>query len=108
MFLRGDHDVAAFQKFKEVEVAVRPTVNAEGANYTDDPLGVALRRKAFHSAIGPLIHDVRVAALARWRAEGRAQRGLSRRTAYGGGGARAADGVGAVAGAGGGAGLHGP
>lgn len=41
-FLRGDYDVAVFQAFKEVEVAVR---NAGGFTPTD--LGTALMRRAF-------------------------------------------------------------
>jgi uncharacterized protein (TIGR02391 family) len=53
-FLRGDHDVAVFQAFKEVEVAVRKTANAKGAGYPDDLVGVSLMRKAFHPNDGPL------------------------------------------------------
>ena len=48
-FLRGDHDVAVFQAFKEVEVAVR-----KGGNYPNDLLGVKLMRAAFHPDTGPL------------------------------------------------------
>lgn len=51
-FLRGDHDVAVFQAFKEVEV--RNTANKKGANYPDDLVGVTLMRKAFHPDSGPL------------------------------------------------------
>lgn len=52
--MRGDHDVAVFQAFKEVEVAVRSTANKKGANYPDDLVGVTLMRKAFHPDSGPL------------------------------------------------------
>lgn len=49
LFLRGDHDTAVFQAFKEVEVAVR-----KAANYPDDLIGVKLMREAFHPDKGPL------------------------------------------------------
>jgi uncharacterized protein (TIGR02391 family) len=49
MFLRGDYDVAVFQAFKEVEVAVR---NAAGL--PDDCVGVNLMRRAFHPDTGAL------------------------------------------------------
>ena len=52
--LRGDHDVAVFQAFKEVEVAVRKAANLKGAQYPDDLVGIALMRKAFHPDTGPL------------------------------------------------------
>lgn len=48
-FLRGDYDIAVFQAFKEVEVAVR---NAGMFGATD--FGVDLMRKAFHEESGPL------------------------------------------------------
>jgi hypothetical protein len=54
LFRRGDHDVAVFQGFKEVEVAVRKAANAKGAGYSDSDLGVPLMRKAFHPETGPL------------------------------------------------------
>ena len=54
MFRRGDHDVAVFQAFKEVEVAVRKTANAKGARYPDSEVGISLMRKAFHPDTGPL------------------------------------------------------
>lgn len=61
LFLRGDHDVAVFQAFKEVEVATRRTANATGAGYPDDLVGVSLMRKAFHPETGPLRDQNRVA-----------------------------------------------
>jgi len=54
LFLRGDHDVAVFQSFKEVEVAVRSAANKKGANYPDDLVGVTLMRKAFHPETRPV------------------------------------------------------
>ena len=62
LFLRGDHDVAIFQAFKEVEVAVRKAANSKGADYPDDLVGVSLMRKAFHPDTGPLMDAARVAA----------------------------------------------
>jgi hypothetical protein len=62
LFLRGDHDVAVFQAFKEVEVATRNAANAKGAGYPDDLLGIALMRKAFHPDTGPLTNANAVAA----------------------------------------------
>ena len=53
-FLRGDHDVAIFQAFKEIEVAVRTAANGKGAGYPDDRVGTTLMRKAFHPDSGPL------------------------------------------------------
>lgn len=54
LFRRGDHDIAVFQAFKEVEVAVRKTANRKGAGYLDSEIGVTLMRKAFHPDTGPL------------------------------------------------------
>jgi Protein of unknown function (Hypoth_ymh) len=54
LFRRGDHDVAVFQAFKEVEIAVRKAANSKGAGYADSEIGVALMRKAFHPDNGPL------------------------------------------------------
>jgi hypothetical protein len=48
-FLRGDHDTAVFQSFKEVEVAVR-----EACTYEATDLGVSTMRRAFAPDIGPL------------------------------------------------------
>jgi uncharacterized protein (TIGR02391 family) len=48
-FIRGDYDVAVFQAFKEVEVAVR----AKG-KLADTDVGVKLMRKAFDPNTGPL------------------------------------------------------
>ena len=49
LFLRGDHDTAVFQAFKEVEVAVR-----KAGSYSDSLLGRDLMQKAFHPETGPL------------------------------------------------------
>lgn len=49
LFLRGDHDTAVFQAFKEVEVAVR-----KAGNYPNDLVGTKLMRTAFHPETGPL------------------------------------------------------
>jgi hypothetical protein len=54
IFRRGDHDVAVFQAFKLVEVAVRKAANAKGAGYPDSEVGTSLMRKAFHPETGPL------------------------------------------------------
>ena len=62
LFLRGDHDVAVFQAFKEVEVSTRKAANAKGASYPDDLVGVTLMRRAFHPDNGPLTDASRVAA----------------------------------------------
>jgi hypothetical protein len=62
LFLRGDHDVAVFQAFKEVEVAVRRAANAKVAGYPDDLVGVPLMRKAFHTEHGPLRNAAAVSA----------------------------------------------
>jgi uncharacterized protein (TIGR02391 family) len=48
-FLRGDHDTAVFQSFKEVEVAVR-----DSCTYEATDLGVPMMRRAFAPDIGPL------------------------------------------------------
>lgn len=49
LHLRGDHDIAIFQAFKEVEIRVR-----EASGLTADDFGVTLMRKAFHPSKGPL------------------------------------------------------
>lgn len=48
-FVRGDYQIAVFQAFKEVEVAVR-----DAANLTAKEFGVPLMRKAFDKKDGPL------------------------------------------------------
>ncbi len=62
LFLRGDHDTAVFQSFKEVEVAVRNASNDQGAGYADDLVGMALMQKAFHAENGPLRNASAVSA----------------------------------------------
>jgi uncharacterized protein (TIGR02391 family) len=57
LFLRGDHDTAVFQAFKEVEVAVR-----RAGNYADSLVGRDLMQKAFHPHTGPLRDDALVVA----------------------------------------------
>lgn len=54
LFRRGDYDVAVFQAFKEVEVAVRNAANAKGAGYPDSDVGTTLMRNAFHPQTGSL------------------------------------------------------
>jgi len=49
MFMRGDYDVAVFQAFKEVEVAVRTACKLD-----DELVGTKLMRKAFDPETGPL------------------------------------------------------
>jgi uncharacterized protein (TIGR02391 family) len=49
VFLRGRYDMAVFEAFREVEVAVRKAAKA-----TDRDLGVSLMRKAFDKTTGPL------------------------------------------------------
>jgi Protein of unknown function (Hypoth_ymh) len=48
-FIRGDHDTAVFQAFKEVEVAVR-----KAGGFDPEKFGVALMRAAFDPDTGPL------------------------------------------------------
>jgi uncharacterized protein (TIGR02391 family) len=48
-FIRGKHDTAVFEAFKEVEVAVRTA-----AGYDAKAIGVSLMRQAFHAEAGPL------------------------------------------------------
>ena len=67
LFRRGDHDIAVFQAFKELEVAVRNAANRFGANYPDDLVGTKLMRAAFHHENGPLSDQNIVAA--EWHAE---------------------------------------
>ena len=49
IFLQGDYDIAVFQAFKQVEVAVR-----KAGNYAESDLGVSLMRDAFHPEDGAL------------------------------------------------------
>lgn len=49
LFIRGEYDTAAFQAFKEVEVAVR-----EAGKFASEDIGVNLIRKAFKPDDGPL------------------------------------------------------
>ena len=49
LFHRGKYDTAVFEAMKAVEVAVR-----KAAGLTDKEVGVALMRKAFDKATGPL------------------------------------------------------
>jgi uncharacterized protein (TIGR02391 family) len=49
LFARGDHDIAVFQAFKEVEVGVRAK-----CGYSDDLVGRSLMQKAFAKDDGPL------------------------------------------------------
>lgn len=49
MFLRGDYDVAVFQAFKELEVAVRAA-----GKFDEELIGTKLMRKAFDPDAGPL------------------------------------------------------
>ena len=62
LFRRGDHDVAVFQAFKEIEVTVRNTANAKGAGYADSEVGTTLMRKAFNPETGPLTDKSLIAA----------------------------------------------
>jgi uncharacterized protein (TIGR02391 family) len=48
-FLRGEHETAIFNAFKEVEVAVR-----EAGKFSANDLGVALMNEAFKPQVGPL------------------------------------------------------
>lgn len=57
LFLRGDHDTAVFQAFKEVEVAVR-----NAGDYPNSVLGRDLMQKAFHPETGPLRNEALVSA----------------------------------------------
>ncbi len=54
LFLRGDHDVAVFQAFKEVEVAARKAAANLSTGFGNELVGTSLMRKAFHPDTGPL------------------------------------------------------
>jgi uncharacterized protein (TIGR02391 family) len=56
-FLRGHYDVAVFQAFREVEIAVRTA-----ARLTPTDIGVTLMRRAFDTAAGPLTDSSAVTA----------------------------------------------
>jgi uncharacterized protein (TIGR02391 family) len=56
-FLRGDYDVAVFEAFKEVEIAVRAA-----AGFTATDIGVGLMRRAFAVPTGPLTDPTLVTA----------------------------------------------
>jgi uncharacterized protein (TIGR02391 family) len=56
-FIRGDYDVAVFQAFKQVEVAVR-----QAGKYAETDIGVTLMRKAFNTEDGPLTNKSEVSA----------------------------------------------
>ena len=58
----GDHDIAVFQAFKEVEVAVRTRRTSRETGYSDSEIGTPLMRKAFHPDTGPLADKALVAA----------------------------------------------
>jgi uncharacterized protein (TIGR02391 family) len=62
LFLRGDHDVAVFQAFKEVEVAVRKAAAGLSAGFGNELVGTSLMRKAFHPDAGPLTDKSAVAS----------------------------------------------
>ncbi len=48
-FIRGDHDTAVFQAFKEVEIAVRTA-----GGYKPEEIGIPLMQRAFAPEKGPL------------------------------------------------------
>lgn len=56
-FLRGEYDVAVFQAFREVEVAVR-----EAGGFSQTDLGVPLMNEAFKPNVGPLTDNTEPAA----------------------------------------------
>jgi len=62
LFMRGDHDTAVFQAFKEVEVAVRKAANAKGATIPDSVVGRDLMRQAFHIDTGALRNNAVIPA----------------------------------------------
>jgi HEPN domain-containing protein len=54
LFVRGDHDIAVFQAFKEVEVAIRRAVERRGPPLPETCIGTDLARRAFHPDTGAL------------------------------------------------------
>ena len=62
LFVRGDHDTAVFQAFRQVEIAVRTAANKRNAGYPDDLVGVTLMRRAFHPEGGSLTDATKVPA----------------------------------------------
>jgi uncharacterized protein (TIGR02391 family) len=56
-FLRGEYDVAVFQAFKEIEIAVRTA-----GNFSSTDLGSSLMRKAFAVQNGPLVDTNEISA----------------------------------------------
>ena len=62
LFRRGDYDVAVFQAFKEVEVAVRKAANAKGAAIPDNEVGTSLMRRAFNPDNGVLADQTTTAS----------------------------------------------
>lgn len=51
-FIRGEYDIAVFQAYKEVEVAVR-----DASGFAPTVIGVDLMRQAFHTNSGPLTNS---------------------------------------------------
>lgn len=62
MFLRGDHDVAVFQAFKEVEMSVRRAATQSTSQIGAEIVGQTLMRTAFHPTNGPLTNTKAIPA----------------------------------------------
>ena len=58
IFLQGNYDLAVFQAFKQVEVAVR-----KAGGYEENDRGTDLMRKAFHTDTGNLSDQSRLSAV---------------------------------------------